>query len=333
MPDEQDVFDRLGVTDADFEQPTETPAEIDGLPEPVADAPQQSDGPARTADGRFAPKEAPADTAAEPVAEPVAPPVETPVPDAPKFEAPARLSADAKAAWDQAPLPVRAEITRAFGELEKGIAQYRDQIAPFQGFFDQAKRSNVDPLAMVQRYVEIDAAFTKNPMEGFEFIAKALGTDMRTIAAQIMGQHPPERDATVAQLQRENAELRQKAASADTYMQRESARRRSEMERTVADFWEKHPDAEQHSQLIQRLLSVGIATDLPSAYAYAKAFTNSAAPLPQTQVAAPPAAQPQTPPAANLSIGGSPSSGSNPATRVSRTKDASIDWALSQAGI
>lgn len=287
--------------------------------------------------GRFAPKEdVPAAEAPPPDPQPA--PEPEPVPDIPdEFAAPPEWLNEAKDKWGLADRELRQALSKRYSEMEAGIARYREQITPFQGFFDMAKKSNVDPLQMVHRYVELDQAFGRDPMAGFEMIARSLGTDMRTIASAVLGKEAPPRDQEVAALRRQVAELTQKASAAETYMQREAAKRAEEAQKTIGEFAAKHPRFEELAPVIKWALETKLAPDLPTAYAYAERLNPSpdapartSAPAPADATARTSAPNPKT----ALSISGSPSAGSNPAgVPKSTSSRASIDYAFSKAGI
>lgn len=276
--------------------------------------------------GRFKAKDEATDP--EPVEEPVAE-----IPD--EFAAPPEWLNAGKDKWGTADQELRKALSARFGEMQQGIQQYRDQMAPFQPFLQSAQASGVDPVALVNRYVEIDRAFTANPLQGFDMIARSLGTDMRTIAAHILGQPAPEKDAQVTQLQRQNAEQLRELQELRGLQQRFQSEQAARVEKTVSDFAAANPRFEELAPAIQGILKAGLAPDLPTAYAYAERL--NPAPVPAAAVvppAAPPApARNSAPnPKTTLSISGAPTSGSNPGKRGQvMSLDDAISSALSAA--
>lgn len=84
-------------------------------------------------------------------------------------EAPARFSPDAKAAWQSAPEPVKAEVTRAIRELEDGYQKHRADAEAFNSirdFDDLAKRNGTTIREAMTNYTNFEQALLENPMKG-----------------------------------------------------------------------------------------------------------------------------------------------------------------------
>lgn len=138
-------------------------------------------------------------------------------------DAPQRFDDAAKAEWETVPESVRGAVHRTIKENEQGIEKYRaaaESYEPLRQFDEMAKASGNTLVGAVQKMVEIEAAFARNPVEGFMRVGQALGIDVRAVAAQIAGQTPQQVSqyaAHMAQsdLQRENAELKRRLEAAE----------------------------------------------------------------------------------------------------------------------
>jgi hypothetical protein len=122
-----------------------------------ADKPDTLDGgKERNPDGTFKAKETVAEVNQgelkkdEPKAE------EKPAETVSKFEPPSRFSPDAKAAWETAPEPVKAEINRAVTELEAGIEQHRQAFEPYREFDQNLKANGQDFQTVISHYTGIE---------------------------------------------------------------------------------------------------------------------------------------------------------------------------------
>jgi hypothetical protein len=304
----------------------EVPAEIEAVETPeavVEEAPEEAsvetaeDTRARDELGRFKAAEAAAEAALEPA--PLAPVV-----DAPKVETdapPARFMAEAKAAWATTPPAVRAEINRSFAEMERGLQLHQQTIAPLKQFIDMAGGSD-QLAAAAQRYIGIEQMLAQDPLKGLDTIARNLGTDLRTIAAHVMGQPAPDQNVELQQLRQQNQQMAQQ-------LQGVQAEKTRAAEQQVTKFVEGHPRFGELSNVIAWTLKTGLAADLPSAYEYADRLKPAlVSPGPPAPTAAP---APQT--RGPVSIKGAPSSGSNPgrAAESMSTRDA-VARAFSELG-
>jgi hypothetical protein len=310
-PQEQDVFARAGITDADFADEPEIGSEPSpDVAEPSADD-GQGDARPRDESGRFVAKEKaepePAEGPGPQAIEAASKTPETPPVDAPKGpdgieEAPARFSPDAKAAWAASPPAIRGEVNRAIRELEQGIQAHQATVAPLKRYIDMA--GGAEALAQAaQRYIGIEQQLAADPIKGLGVIANNLGTDLRTIAAHVLGQPAPDYSQEMGQLRQQ---LQQAHAEVQQYRQEREQRTAS----VVQDFWAQRPRADELQNEIKWALKTGLAQGateaerLASAYEYAERLR----PAPPTAApAAPPPQQPHTPPA-NLSVDGSPGS-------------------------
>lgn len=296
--------------------------------------PVKSEGQERGPDGKFVAKdtskvEGAKDEATEP-GEDAAKPLTN------FTEPPKRFSADAKAVWGGAPEPVRAEITRAITELEKGIEQYRADFEPFREFDQKLKASGQDFKTVVSHYIGIESMLAQNPLKGLDTICQNMGMSLRDVAAHVMGQTPDQsasaQDATIRELRQEIAALKEGLGGVSNTIRTQSEQ---SVLAQIAEFSADKPRFEELSNDIAFFLQNGRANDLQEAYELAERLN----PAPQTTApaAAAPAAQPAAPAQprkGNLSLSGAPSSGSNPANRKppSSARDA-LDNAFAKVGM
>jgi hypothetical protein len=331
------AFETLDTRDAaeSGEQPT---------PEPEA----QDDRP-RNPDGTFAKVEGekPAAEAAK------APEVTAETPETPaepetvaKFsEPPSRFSPDAKAVWNDAPEPVKAEITRAVTELEQGIEQHRAAFEPYKSLDAdlQARGQNINDV--VAHYSGIENLLRSNPIQGFNQICQNLGVSLHDIAAQVMGQPADQRavqqDSLVSDLRNQISSLQQEIQGVKTTVQTQTE---EQVLKQIQDFAADKPRFEELAGDITMFLNSGRVAqdDLQGAYDLAERLNPAPnpTPAPTPEVPAPTPATEVTQPAAaqtrkgQLSPSGAPSSGSNPANKKppSSAREA-IAGAFAQVGI
>lgn len=131
-------------------------------------------------------------------------------------DAPGRFSSDAKAAWETAPEPVKAEIHRAIRELEDGQQKYRQSHERYERIrqFDEIAAGNGGDLRQsLEKVVALEQAFARSPVEGMQRICDHFGINMRALAAHVMGQTPDQvqmhQDQTITGLRHEIESLRQ----------------------------------------------------------------------------------------------------------------------------
>lgn len=305
---------------------------------------------ARGPDGKFI-EASTQPVAAAPVdpAKPVAAePAKTP---SPLDEPPARFSPDAKAAWATAPESIRGEVKRAFTEMESGLQQYQQQIAPIKPFIDMAAKSGTTLDAALTRYTNMEGLLRQDPIKGLQAVCDNIGISLRDAAAHVLGQPADQQasqsDATIRDLRQHITRLEQQVTGvATTFEQQQTQQLQSE----IATFSAAHPRFDELRPTIAQLLENGMAHDLPSAYDIADrikpAAVQQVAPATQVPGSSPAptaqAAQPavKTPDLAaqtrkgSLSVTGAPSSGSNPANRKpSSSPDESIDRAFAAVGL
>jgi hypothetical protein len=252
------------------------------------------------------------------------------------FEPPPRFSADAKAAWKDAPEPIKAEITRAVRELETGLTQYQQAFEPLKPYFQLAQQHGITVDKALEQYINVDRALVSNdPNQKFaaiEHLFQHAGISPRDWAAQILGQPADhataEADAVIRDLQRTNTQLQRELQA---FQAAQQAEHMNTTEKMVDDFAKEHPrlQDDKFADTVARLIKTGLADDLPSAYELADRLNPAAAS--QAQAAKPVPAQPGK---GSLSITGAPSSGSNPVNRKPpSTARESVDRAFASLGL
>jgi len=346
-PVKVEIADKAKPTVADAlnkarEQVKAREAEKTAKPEPAkaVEKPEPETKPVeareRAPDGKFTPKE-------QPAPEQVAQPVQQQNPNSPHREAPSRFSPDAKAAWETAPEPVKAEVHRAIKELEQGHQKYRESADAYEQVrpFDEMARKNGGNLkASLERVVEMENAFARDPIEGFHAVADHFGLSLRAIAAHIMGQTPDavqqQTDTTVSSLKNEIATLKQQLSGVTQTIEKQQ---QSALLSHVQSFAVEHPRLDDLSDDIAMFLKterqIGGEFRFPTLQeAYELAERLNPAPAQAFAPAAPviPPAKPTAQPlnqAGQKSITGAPTNGSNPSPRKSAAP--SIRDALRQA--
>jgi DNA-binding transcriptional MerR regulator len=276
--------------------------------------------------GRFAPtKEQAAQTAQ-------AAPAEQPTPEANKFAPPERFSADAKAAWEKAPEPIKAEVNRAITELTSGIDKYRQAYEPFRAFDDQLRANGQRFDEVIAHYTGIEHLLSQDPVQGLDRICRNMGMSLEDVARHVLGQPQEERAGRDAQIIAElNQKLQRLEQGFNGINQAEQERRFESSMQQVVNFAATHPRVDELAGDIKFFLESGRATDLEHAYALAERLNPAPAPQPST-------VQQQTPAAQNrrgvASVAGAPTSGSNPANRkTSGSVRSALDNAFDSIGI
>lgn len=299
-------------------------AKLEAQDAPAVEGAPEGEGQKRGPDGKFVAKEAAPAEAVKPegVEKPVEKPVETDQNKTPFSEPPARLSADAKAAWSAVPDAVKAEVHRAVTEMTAGIEKHRAAAQEWEGLseFDTlAKQHNTSVKAALQNYTRLDTEMAKDPVRGLDLIAQQFGLSLRQVAQHVLNQPADQQqthnDATVNALRQEINILKQQLGGVTSTIQEQ---RITATQREVEAFAADKPRFEELSPTIAELLKSGMAKTLPDAYGMAERL-NPAPAAPETLAPAAPAAPKPDLTAqtrkGSLSLNGAPSSGSNPANR------------------
>src|SRR5690606_6392289 len=258
---------------------------------------------------------------------------------------PKRFDESAKAEWEAVPESVRGAVHRTIKEIEQGIEKYRSDAEAYEPIrkFDEMARANGGNLAeAIQKMVDLEAAFTRNPIEGFLRVGQALNINIKDVAAKIAGMQPEQMSVQAAQLQmsdmqrqnqamqqqlqsiRQQEQLQQKQTQAISEWEafKSENPRAAELEADIAEFLTKYPAAE----------SVPIRDRLADAYAFAAAknpkvaHTDEKPALAQTQVQ-----QREANPKGQLSVSGS-AKGSASAKKQKLSRDAAVKKAMQAHG-
>lgn len=269
----------------------------------------------------------------------------------PVRDLPSRFSSDpqATADWETTPESVRHAVNRTVRELEGGIQKYKegaDEFERVRSFAEAAKRNGADLPTVLNRVVEFETAFQRNPIEGFQRVADHFGISLRQVAAHIMGQ-PADQQATqnesvIRELRAELAQIKQQVGGVTETMQRQH---HTSVQTSVEKFAADNPRFEELSNDIAYFIQSGRTNDLAEAYRLADLINPAPAPVqtfapPQAQRAASAAVSPPPAEAQTLkgtkSISGAPSPGSDPVARrqpTARSPMEALERAFAVAGV
>lgn len=262
-------------------------------------------------------------------ANPVAPPADAqPAPAAtaqPVIAPPARLSKEAQAEWDKAPPTVRAEVDRAFREMQNGIEQYQQRWEPLKQFDAMARGAGRDLPSVLDDYVTTEAAIVQNPVQGLAHLCQRLNIDPVKLGQALAGL-PPSGGAApeVAPLMARIAELEQQITGVSSTI------RERDVSSMVANFAKDKPRFEELAEPIAQMLNTGFAKDLQDAYDKAERLYP---PPPAPPAATPPAPRPQTPPRPTLQLSGSNSAPSYGEMKPANSTREAIRRAVERVGI
>jgi hypothetical protein len=190
-------------------------------------------------------------------------------PSAVKHAAPERFSPDAKAVWETAPEPVKAEVHRMQRELEAGIEKHRASAAKFEtvkDFDELAARSGTNLRTALTRYVNTEQLLRTNPLKGLDEICSQMNTSLREVAAIVMGQQPDQHasqsDATIRELKATVARLEQQVGGVAQTFQQQGQK---QLENHIAKWSEGKPFFEILAPHIAEAMAGGAAS-LDDAY-------------------------------------------------------------------
>lgn len=318
------VKEALAKADAKLkEAPKEAPKPVEGKAEAKAEKVEAKAEPKpRDEAGKFAPKPPQDLKQAAPVEQKPAPVAEQPAKPTAFHEAPKRFSDDAKAAWETAPEPVRAEIHRAVKELETGINQYREFVEPLKPYAQLAQQHNTTLQKALDNYIGLERALKSSDMSqklgGIEEVFRHAGINPRDWAAQLLNQTPDQvqsqQDATIRELRQQIGRLEQQIGGVTQTFQQQR-------EQSTLDEINKFASAPEHSRFeeladdIAFFMKTGRANDLSEAYQLAERLNPAPvkATAEQPVIPATPTADAHT--KGTKSITGSPSPGSFPAAK------------------
>lgn len=248
-------------------------------------------------------------------------------------EAPSRFSPDAKAAWADVPDAVKGEVHRALREAEQGIDKYKNDATRYgqvwKPFEDMAEASQLDAVATLKGYVQIDQLLAHDFDKGLQAIFDKKGMSPKEWAAKVVGQPADQagvaQDRVVSELRQEIGNLKQQLGQIGGTVEQQ---RTQGIDQQLSAFTTSLPETDR---TLFNELDKEIAAELQAdpgvtlAQAFERAKQNAEARY--TKLfgvrAAPTPAGPQTPapdPAAQtrkgqLSVTGAPGTGSNPDTR------------------
>lgn len=266
-------------------------------------------------------------------------------PNAPKHAAPERFSPDAKAAWETAPEPVKAEVHRMQRELTQGIEKHRtaaERDGTLAEFHDMAGKAGKPLRAVVEAYVGMETLLRQNPLKGLEAVCSNIGVSLRDVAQIVLGQTPDQErsqaDSTIRELRQELNQLKQQVGGVTQHFQQQGE---NQLHNQIASW---AGSREGYFEVIAPHVAAEMrdgATDLDDAEA--RVFQKHPALAALAKQAAKPAADPEPDPAASSaaaaallaqtekgtkSIKGAPGSGSEPAAQP---RSSSIKEALKRA--
>lgn len=310
------VKEAIERADAKLKAQPEVKAEV--RPEAKLDA-AKAEPKARDETGKFTQKAAPDAQPSQPVEQKQAVASEQPKQPTAFNEAPKRFSDDAKAAWESAPEPVRAEIHRAVKELETGITQYRDVVEPLKPYLQMAQQHNTSLTKALDQYIGLEQALksqnVNEKLAGIEEVFRHAGISPRDYAAHILGQTPDQvqsqQDATIAELRQEISGLKQQLGGVTQSVQ---TQREQTALQEVNKFAVDHPRFEELADIIVEEMKHGYS--LQDAYDRAERLNPAPVKAP-AQAPVIPAQPADAHTKGTKSISGTPSPGSSPSAKQS----------------
>lgn len=308
----------------------------------------------RGKDGKFAPKDPAAAAAGKDALAPkdgkdpaaLAAPAVKPATDAPAPKrttaAPERFSNDAKAVWDTAPEPVKAEVDRMHREMTQGIEKHRASAEKFEtirNFDDMAARSGTDLKTALTRYTQLEGLLRQNPLKGLEAVCDNIGVSLKDVARIVLEQPADQvqsqSDTTIRELRQTVEQLKQQVGGIGQHFQQQA---QTTLQDHIAKWAEDRPHFEIIAPHIAAEMRDGAASldeaeqrvlqKYPQLASVVKASKSPPAdPAAAASSAAAPDLSAQTE-KGNKSIKGAPSSGSEPAAQP---RSSSIKEALKRA--
>lgn len=191
--------------------------------------------------GQFAAKD-PVDPAAakDPAAIAAAAKAEPPAAAKRTVNAPERFSNDAKAVWDTAPEPVKAEVDRMHRELTQGIEKHRvgsEKFETIKHFDEMATKGGTDLKTALTRYTNLETVLRQNPLKGLEEVCNNIGVSLRDVAQIVLGQTPDQAqsqsDATIRELKQQVQQLSQQIGGVTSHFEQQG---KSQLEKHISDW-------------------------------------------------------------------------------------------------
>lgn len=244
---------------------------------------------------------------------------------------PKRFSEDAKAAWETAPEPVKAEIHRAVEEMEGGLQKYQQAFEVIKPYAQLAQEKGTTIPQAMDNYINLEKTLLQDPERGLQMVADYAGIDLREFAGKLLSQTPEQiqgnQDNTIRELRAELADLKNQLGGVSTHLQQQHTQ---SIEQSVKQFADQNPRFEELSDDIKLLIQMGKAKTLEDAYAIAERLNPApqqvSDPEPILDIQKPDPAQTRK---ASKSISGPPSNGSTPSAKREPSK--SIRGALQRA--
>jgi len=245
---------------------------------------------------------------------------------------PPRFSEDAKAAWHGVPESVQGEVHRAVRELESGLERYRASHHSWESVrqYDEIARHNGGSLQQsLAKVVQIEQAFARDPIDGFNRVCQHFGINMHSLATQIASMRPEQFHAYQQQSQVE-ALQQQLWQMQQQHSQVIEGVTRAHINREVSEFAKSHPRVDELANEIAAELRAGY--DLATAYDRAVKLAGPAKP----QSARDAYGRPVNP-AGQKQISGAPSSGTPSSSSSSKrnhspTVSEAVRRAMSRVG-
>lgn len=249
-------------------------------------------------------------------------------------------------AWAKAPPELRADVERRFGEMESGLRQYQEFMAPLKPHIEKAREGGHEFGEVVEGWSRYEGWMRNDPVQGFQYMAQALGIDQERFALELLER--VDRGQTGAQLQQQQARPAPEVAAIQGELQQlrgmlqaqQQQTERAQVQAQIDAFKASAPRFDELQETVAQFLqSPMVPADAPigerlrTAYEFAERL--KPAPVTAEPVVQPrPQPQAQTPRGANRSISGAPGGGVSPAQAPrDHTLSAAVDAAFDSAGI
>lgn len=236
-------------------------------------------------------------------------------------EPPARFNPDAKAAWAQAPEPVRAEARRAITELEQGLNHYRERASAMDGLEDLedfARKVGMSSNQAVASLWNANKLLQQDLIGGLDYIARTFGQSLQDIAGKVLGRDPNQNVvAAERKIADQAAYIKQLENQITEHRKQFEASARVQAKTEIERFKAGHPHFEAVRQKMARYMSQGLAENMEEAYNFAVAAAGLATGAGAAKEKERPAREDRGNLEAqtrrgSLSVSGAPSSGSDP---------------------
>jgi hypothetical protein len=194
---------------------------------------------------------------------------------APKHTPPERFSPDAKAAWDTAPEPVKAEVSRMHRELTAGLEKHRAAAERFEHvreFDEMATKSGTDLKTALTKYVNLEQVLRQNPLRGLEEVCSNIGVSLKDVARIVLeqpaDQQQSQADATIRDLNQKVARLEQQVGGVTQHFQQQGE---TQLQQHISKWADSRPHFEIIAPHIAAEMKAGAASlDDAEAAVYAK---------------------------------------------------------------